>query len=160
AETCNYLDDDCDGQIDNGFRDSNGVYNQATHCGTCSIDCTAIFAGKPNASGSCKVVGTSAQCALSCNAGTFDLNSSTADGCEFVLDNAAIYVSGSDALAADDGTCGAGPVGTGGGNHPCKTITYGISRAQSTGRNKLVVADGTYDEAVTLVNGISLLGGY
>src|SRR6185437_13265471 len=83
AETCNYLDDDCDGNIDNGFRNAAGVYNQDTHCGTCSIDCTSIYAGAPNATGRCQVVGAGATCALACNPGTFDLNSATTDGCEF-----------------------------------------------------------------------------
>src|SRR5262249_43053520 len=101
-----------------------------------------------------------AQCVLSCNAGTFDLNSESADGCEFVLDATAIYVSGSDAAAADDATCGLGPVGTGAGNHPCKTIAQGLARASAAGRANVRVADATYDEAVTMVNGKNLVGGY
>ena len=44
----------------------------------------------------------------------------------------AIYVSTNDMTSVDDATCGLGPTGTGAGNHPCKTITFGLARATST----------------------------
>ncbi len=160
AEICNSIDDDCDGAIDNGFVNGSGVYYQDQHCGACTIDCTQVYAGATNASGKCKVAGANAVCMLACVAGSFDLNSQSADGCEFVLDATAIYVSGSDNAAADDATCGIGPVGTGAGNHPCKTIAFGLARSGTTARPNVIVADATYDEAVTLVDGKNLLGGY
>jgi hypothetical protein len=72
----------------------------------------------------------------------------------------AIYVSESDPAALNDGTCGLGPVGSGTGNHPCQSIGQGLARAVATGRSEIRVADGRYSEAVTLVNGKHLLGGY
>ena len=42
-ETCNYLDDDCDGLIDEDFTDSMGRYNSSQNCGGCGIDCTAAL---------------------------------------------------------------------------------------------------------------------
>ena len=72
----------------------------------------------------------------------------------------AIYVSESDPAAIDDANCGLGPVFSGTGNHPCRTITQGLARATVTGRGELRVADGRYTEAVNLVNGKNLLGGY
>ena len=72
----------------------------------------------------------------------------------------AIYVSETDPAAADDATCGLGPVYSGAGNHPCNTIAQGIARSVVTGRSEVRVADGHYSEAVTLVNGKNLLGGY
>ena len=71
----------------------------------------------------------------------------------------AIYVSESDGSALDDATCGR-PTGTGTGAHPCRSITAGLSRAVAMGRSEVRVADGRYNEAVTLVNGKNLLGGY
>jgi hypothetical protein len=72
----------------------------------------------------------------------------------------AIYVSETDPTAADDAQCGRGPTGTGTGNHPCHTISVGLSRAVAFARSEVRVADGHYTEAVTLVNGKNLLGGY
>ncbi|HEY5922059.1 MAG TPA: MopE-related protein, partial [Kofleriaceae bacterium] len=100
-DACNYVDDNCDGVIDNGFRDPiTGLYTTDTNCGACGNNCaTAIMA--PNATGACVVSGTTAACGLRCNPGAFDLNASTPDGCEFVLDAAAIYVSTNDMTSVD-----------------------------------------------------------
>jgi hypothetical protein len=72
----------------------------------------------------------------------------------------AIYVSATDAGAIDDATCGLSPVGFSPGGHPCRTIAQGLSRAGIVARSEIRVADGQYNESVTLVNGKSLLGGY
>jgi len=161
AETCNYLDDNCDGTVDNGFRDPvTGTYNSDLNCGACGINCANAFPGAANASGACIVTGMAAACGLRCNPNSFNLNGAASDGCEFGLDFGAIYVSGSDAAAADDATCGIGPVGTGTGNHPCRTLGFGIMRAVQSGRASILVADATYSESITLPNGKSILGGY
>ncbi len=78
----------------------------------------------------------------------------------FIVFADGIHVSESDPQAADNGTCGLGPAGTGGGRFPCQTIAQGLVRAAATGRTAVRVADGLYNESVTLVNGISLLGGH
>jgi hypothetical protein len=159
-ETCNYLDDDCDGVVDNGFRNPlTGAYDMTAHCGACGNNCTAVYTGA-NSSGVCSTAGSSPQCVMVCDPGTADLNSSTVDGCEFVLDPTSVYVSVADPGAADDSTCGLGPIGTGTGNHPCRTIAYGLARATSLSRPNVRIADGTYAEAVTLVSGKHLFGGY
>ncbi|MBN2152244.1 MAG: hypothetical protein JW839_12410, partial [Candidatus Lokiarchaeota archaeon] len=45
--------------------------------------------------------------------------------------------------------------------HPCLTISYGLVRAVATGRNIIAVASGgVYAEVITLVDGISIQGGY
>ncbi len=159
GETCNYLDDDCNGAVDNGFRNGTGTYDTDAHCGACGIDCTQILSGLPNSAGSC-VVGGSAACGLTCSTGYFNLDAATANGCEFQLDVGSIYVSVNDPAAADDATCGLGPVATGVGNHPCRSISAGIQRAITTGRPRVSVANGTYGEDVALVSGTSVLGGY
>ncbi|NMC70313.1 MAG: hypothetical protein GYA57_09640, partial [Myxococcales bacterium] len=159
SETCNYLDDDCDGTVDDGYVNAGGVYYQNTNCGACGIDCTSIY-GLPGAYGTCQVSGSSATCVMNCSSGYFNLNGIPDDGCEFQLDTGAIYVSGEDWTAVDDAGCGLGPTATGGGRYPCRTITYGISRATATGRSRVLVADALYVESVALVAGRSLLGGY
>lgn len=159
SDTCNGLDDDCDNKTDEGFRNQGtGQYDQPFACGSCAIDCTVLY-NLPNASGTCVVNGSPA-CSMVCSANAFDLDLAVANGCELLLDTGAIYVSTDDALAADDASCGIGPVGTGAGRYPCKTITQGIARATSLNRPRVLVANGIYPEAVTLANGRSVLGGY
>lgn len=42
-EVCNGRDDDCDGQIDEDFRDEEGRYMHPSHCGSCSFDCETVL---------------------------------------------------------------------------------------------------------------------
>ncbi|MBX3251178.1 MAG: hypothetical protein KF901_28635, partial [Myxococcales bacterium] len=161
VELCNYRDDDCNGVVDDGFRDAaTGLYDRDGACGSCDIDCGVVFAGAPNAVGRCQVLGGAPVCVIGCVAGAFDLNGSALDGCEFVLDADVIYVSRTATSAADDAGCGLGPMGTGAGRYPCRSIGQGLARAAALGRGAVWVADGTYDEAVTLRDGIDLLGGF
>ncbi len=170
--SCDLLDNDCDGSTDEGYLNG-GKYDRNDACGNCFTDCTEIYA-KANAHGVCNATGVPV-CEMRCcragdsnpacdgGAGSFnyyDLNAVPGDGCEFRLDATAIYVSETDAAGNDLPGCGRGPVGTGTGNRPCLTIARGIAEAQGAGRTKVLVADGLYEETVTLVNGISLLGGY
>jgi hypothetical protein len=161
TETCNYIDDDCNGIVDDGFRNpATGLYSlDARNCGACGNDCTTQFPFV-NASGACQVINNVAQCTEKCATNTFNLDGFTMDGCYFTLDGTGIYVAGDDPTAVDDANCGLGPTGTGGTNHPCLTITHGLARAQALGKKTVYVADATYTESVTLVSGISLLGGY
>jgi hypothetical protein len=94
------------------------------------------------------------QTAYVCNGAAADASTSPS------ADPDSVYVSTTDAQAADDTTCGLGPVGSGDGNHPCMTIARGIARAGALARSQVRVANGTYAEALTLVNGINLLGGF
>ena len=69
-----------------------------------------------------------------------------------------------------DGDVTRGVFVAGGGNNvptcgltsitPCQTISYGIVRAATAGRNHVFVQAGTYNEAVVLVNGVNVWGGY
>ncbi len=45
-------------------------------------------------------------------------------------------------------------------SNPCATIQYGINRAQNDSRRAVYVADGIYQEQVTLADGIDLIGGF
>jgi len=158
TDACNYADDDCDGLVDQAYKNpATGLYDKDTTCGTCEINCTTLYAA-PNAAGTCEVNAGAAACEMTCNGGTYNLNGSAIDGCEFVLDATAIYVSASN--GTNDVTCGGGPTATGGGRHPCASIAYGITRANLTGAASIRVADGTYDEPLGMPNGRSLFGGY
>jgi len=78
-------------------------------------------------------------------------------GKTFSPDPDVVYVSdmyGDDA----DTSCGLGPNLL--GYTPCKSISRGIERAAILGRSEVHVSDGVYEEAVTLVEGISIRGGY
>jgi len=161
TEACDLLDNDCDGVTDEDFKNAAGTkYDKTTTCGNCFTNCTTIYAGLANAFGACDATPATPQCVLSCNAGAFNLNNVPDDGCEFVLDATAIYVGRDSAGSVDDATCGLGPVGTGAGNHPCKTIVQGLSRAAALSRKTVNVSDSQYDEQVTLRNGINLIGGF
>ncbi|MBM4321033.1 MAG: hypothetical protein FJ125_14045, partial [Deltaproteobacteria bacterium] len=169
---CDLLDNDCDGQVDEGWL-VDGQYARHDACGNCFTDCTAIYA-RPNAHGVCSAAAGPVcvmQCCrpgdhdARCDGGQglqayFDLNAVPDDGCELLLDPQAIYVSRADPQADDLAGCGRGPVATGAGNRPCRTIGAGLSEARTAGRPRLLVADGLYEETVTSSNGVSLLGGY
>ncbi|MGM0576472.1 MAG: MopE-related protein [Myxococcota bacterium] len=171
SDVCDGQDNDCDGQTDEGYRNpSTGKYDAHDACGSCFTDCTEIFA-KPDTYGTCDASGTPT-CRLTCCSlgdpnpacdGVFDyhdLNGVPDDGCEFQLDPGAIYVSIDDPDASDAAGCGRAPSGTGTGDAPCRTISGGLAEAVASDRGRVLVADGLYVETVTLVNGISLLGGF
>lgn len=42
-ERCNGLDEDCDGQIDEGLRDATGRYTSPFACGSCNTDCSVAL---------------------------------------------------------------------------------------------------------------------
>jgi hypothetical protein len=69
-DTCNYRDDDCDGQTDEDFRDpESGLYDTDEHCGVCGNDCRGMFA---NGAGGCRARGAEAACVVvACNEGFY-----------------------------------------------------------------------------------------
>jgi len=70
SETCNGVDDNCDGTIDEGF----DLDNDPANCGACGTVCPDGL----HASGRCE----GGSCALTCATGFFDCNRNPADGCE------------------------------------------------------------------------------
>ena len=73
-----------------------------------------------------------------------------------------MYVSIDDPAANDVTGCGDGPVGTGASNRPCLTIAQAFVEVAGSGglKTRIVVADGLYEETVSMVDSVSLLGGY
>ena len=61
-ETCGPADNDCDGQIDEGFVDDAGRYVDSEHCGACNIRCSDLF---PLATATdCTVLDDEPQCVI------------------------------------------------------------------------------------------------
>jgi len=71
AETCNGIDDDCDGTIDNGF----DLQSDINNCGFCGHVCAAPNATMACNSGVCELI--------ACAPGTFNCNGNSLDGCEY-----------------------------------------------------------------------------
>jgi hypothetical protein len=69
-EACNGLDDDCDGQTDEDFRDAQGRYVRPEHCGACGADCLALLEHATEVR--CELAGETPECrALACEPGFF-----------------------------------------------------------------------------------------
>jgi hypothetical protein len=156
SETCDYADDDCDGSVDEGFRETGGVYNTVAHCGACGFDCNATWPGGPGAFNvvpACTVGGATASCTFTCASGWINADGVAQNGCEFQPETTTVYVSTPANGGSDVSGCGEW-------NSPCATITGGIGVAQSSGRNRVRVSTGLFQETFSLVNGISVLGGH
>ena len=50
AEICDYQDNDCDGQVDEDFKQGEEKYHLDSHCGTCNNECADAI---PHATGEC-----------------------------------------------------------------------------------------------------------
>lgn len=83
-ETCNGLDDDCDGFIDDGF----DLQTDEANCGTCGVPCSIAGAQSQCVSGACAFV--------ACYPGYADVNNDATDGCEY-----ACFVSNAGVEACD-----------------------------------------------------------
>jgi len=162
VETCDYLDNDCDGFTDQTFT-QDGKYYLDTACGNCFTDCVAIY-DLPHASGTCDSVAVPV-CVMVCDTGYYDLNGVPDDGCEFYLDPTAIYVSQDDTMAVDDSGCGLAPSVIGNGQYPCRSIQHAVGRSVLSGRKNVLVSNGLYSESIVVTGaavpgGVNLKGGY
>lgn len=69
AELCNGLDDNCDGEVDERFKE-NGLYVHKENCGACGQNCDLLMLHATSTE--CRVVDGTAQCrALACEPGFF-----------------------------------------------------------------------------------------
>ncbi len=89
-EVCDGLDNDCDTVVDEGFRDSNGIYGSALACGNCGNDCTKRWRFDQHVNGACSA-GPTRTCVIgSCTVENIDgvqyefvdVNGLPGDGCE------------------------------------------------------------------------------
>ena len=72
AETCNLVDDDCDGAVDEDFKDGSGLYASVDHCGTCTTSCVGLF---PHGTPTCDTSSGIPKCVIeACEDGYFNLD--------------------------------------------------------------------------------------
>ncbi|MFO0684200.1 MAG: hypothetical protein U0234_19260 [Sandaracinus sp.] len=165
-ETCNHQDDDCNGQIDETFRDAMGRYVSRLACGDCAIPC--VEPG-PHMVATC-LADPSIHCDVQCAEGFVDVNRIAADGCECERWDG----TGPPPMVGGDANCDGIPddttdfvyVTTTGSDtnpgtlaRPMRTIDAAEARARMENKDVLV-ARGIYPEPVHLVGGVSVFGGY
>jgi hypothetical protein len=157
SETCDYVDDDCDGSVDEGFRNGAGAYNTVAHCGACGFNCDSTWPGGPalfNVATQCNPSGTLATCGFTCLAGWVNADGVADNGCEFRPEPETVYVSTFANGGRDVAGCGTYLA-------PCASIQGGIDLARTTtGKTRVRVSTGLYRENIVLANGISVLGGH
>lgn len=80
--SCDGLDNDCSGRVDNDYRDENGVYERYEHCGACGNNCGALDNVKE---AQCAVEETNEDTTceiLECEDGWADCDGDPTNGCE------------------------------------------------------------------------------
>jgi hypothetical protein len=180
-EICDALDNDCDGVVDNGFLDPvTGKYVRDDNCGFCNNDCSKYWSATlQHATGVCDPAPALPTCRLQCVPGWVDVNGTAADGCECQKladddppDEGPYPAPGQATVDANcdgvDGVIGkalfvsaaAAAGGDGSMAHPYRTIAEALAAFPGSGRQYVLVAEGTYRENVTLAAGVQLFGGY
>lgn len=166
-ERCNYLDDDCNGLVDEPFVDDEGRYVHPAHCGACDAPCAAPG---PYMIARCELVGDAPTCAFECEEGYVDVDGIDATGCECLV----FQGEGPPPSIGGDHDCDGIPDGTDdfvyvsvNGNDsgpgtleaPMRTLSAAILRGETLGKDVLV-SQGDYEGLVLLRSGVSVYGGY
>ena len=168
VEACNSFDDDCDGTVDDGFKNASGEYDRVDNCGACGISCLAL--SFPNAAPICDASGSGApQCSYRCNADWVDIDG--LPGCE-CRPTSTVDLPDPDGIDANcdgiDGEIGKSifvaktgdDAGLGTIDDPLRTVQAGITRASVQAKRDVLVATGVYVESVALANRVNVYGGY
>lgn len=182
TESCNERDDDCDGDVDEDFRNAVGGYSDLHHCGQCGVDCS--LSPVPEGDLVCGGDPFAPTCVLSCPdtldgiqpGDRVDGDRNIATGCECTVTSlrdvpGPVGAVGEDLDVNCDGADGevtlsvyVAPDGDdtapGSPSRPLATVAAAIEVAVAQGRPDVFLASGTYVEALTLPSGIRLHGGY
>jgi hypothetical protein len=187
-EVCDEEDNDCDGVIDDGFRDERGAYSlDIHHCGTCGVDCTLSMV--PEGDLVCGGDPFAPTCVLACPDAAdgimpgdrIDADRNIATGCECTVGSLSdvpgpirtegemldVNCDGADGIViesiyvAPDGD----DAGPGSPTRPMRTLDLALQRAAETivmgpARPHVFVASGTYTETLHLPDGVRVHGGY
>ncbi|MBI3180776.1 MAG: hypothetical protein HYZ28_01395 [Myxococcales bacterium] len=189
-EICDAVDNNCDGRVDEGFRNpSTGKYDAVQSCGFCNNDCSKYWSpALQHTTGICDSAPAMplcrmGPCATEVDGGVtyewMDVNKDTADGCECrrVQGNTASDVpdrqptGGSYVDENCDGVDGvisdalfvsaAAPLGgTGTLTSPLRTIGSALGALPASGKKYILVAEGIYRENLLLFSGAQVFGGY
>ncbi|MCC6877256.1 MAG: hypothetical protein IT378_23325 [Sandaracinaceae bacterium] len=168
GEACNAQDDDCDGEVDEDYRDEQGRFLTRLHCGGCAMPC--VEPG-PNMLAECLPEGAmGARCEVNCLEGFVDVDRILANGCECERWTGM----GPPPAIGGDADCDGVPddtdqfiyVTTAGSDtnpgtlaRPMRTLGAAIARGRAVNKDVLV-ARGIYAGPLDVVAGVSVFGGY
>ncbi len=166
-ESCNGRDDDCDGGVDEDFRDDAGRYVARLHCGGCAMPC--VEPG-PNMVATCLPDGAGVRCEVVCQDGFVDVDRIQANGCECERWDGVgpPPVVGGDANCdgvADDTTDFVYVTAVGSDTNPgtlarpVRTLSRAVTVARSEGKD-ILVSRGIYEGPFEVPSGIDVFGGY
>ncbi|MBK8170602.1 MAG: hypothetical protein IPK60_09700 [Sandaracinaceae bacterium] len=188
SEVCDEVDNDCNGSIDDGFRDARGAYSLDLHnCGECGVDCTTSTI--PEGDLTCGGDPFAPTCVLLCPDAVdgimpgdrIDADLDIANGCECTVSSLSdvpgpIRTTASDLDVNCDGADGivvqsfyvatsGDDTDLGSPTHPLRSISLALQRAAASlitdaPRPHVFVASGSYTETVTIPDGVQLHGGY
>jgi hypothetical protein len=92
VEVCDYADNNCNGQVDEGF----DLQNDPANCGTCGNGCSQLY---PNSTGTC----TAGVCGFgACLPGFYNIDGIAANGCEYACSPA---MPGAEQCDGEDNDC-------------------------------------------------------
>ncbi len=188
VDACDEIDNDCNGTIDDLYRDERGAYIRDIHnCGECGVDCT--LSTIPEGDLVCGGDPFAPTCVLRCPdtedgimpGDRVDADRNIATGCECTVqaltDDAGpvrtmgqmldVNCDGADGIVtssiyvAPDGD----DAGPGSPTRPMRTLNAAVMRAQASlstamPRPHVFIASGTYAETLTLLDGVLVHGGY